>query len=151
MSLLRLLCNARPDSSSTSAVLPLAFDSQSGRHSKTLEIIDLLLSHGIEEEPASQALQIAINSGPDNIDIIERLLTASPRLLSTAFKYTTALQDPQKKAPILSALLKLGVPQDSLDQALAVETRQAITTNDTTSTKLLLGQGASWTSPTITI
>lgn len=143
MSLLRLLCNTRPDSSSTSAALPLAFDSQSSRHSKTFEIIDLLLSHGVEEEPAGQALQIAINGGPDNIDIIERLLTASPRLLSTAFKYTSALQDPQKKAPILSALLKLGVPQDSLDQALVTETRQAITTNDTTSTKLLLGQGAS--------
>jgi hypothetical protein len=103
----------------------------------------LLLNYGIEEGPASQALQVAINGGPDNIDIIERLLTASPRLLSTAFKYTTSLQDPQKKAPILDALLKMGVPQDALDQALAVEIRQAVTTNDTTSTKLLLGQGAS--------
>jgi ankyrin repeat protein len=143
MSLLRLLCNTRPKSSSTSAALPLAFDSRAGRHSKTLEIIDLLLNYGIEEEPASQALQIAINGGPDNIDIVERLLTASPRLLSTAFKYATALEDPRKKAPILDALLKMGVPQDALDQALAAETRQAVTTNDTTSTKLLLGQGAS--------
>ena len=143
ISLLRLLCNTRPNSSATSAALPLAFDSRAGRHSKTLEIIDLLLNHGIEEEPASQTLQIAINGGPDNIDIIERLLTASPRLLSTAFKYTTAIEDPHKKAPILNALLKLGVPQDALDQALAAETRQAVATNDTTSTRLLLGQGAS--------
>ncbi|RAR03762.1 ankyrin repeat-containing protein [Stemphylium lycopersici] len=143
MSLLRLLCNARPKSSSTSASLPIAFDSKAGRHAKTPEIIDLLLSQGVEEEPASRALQIAITGGPDNIDIIERLLTAAPGLLSTAFKYATAIEDPQKKAPILDALLKLGVPQESLDQALAAETRHAVSTKDTTSTKLLLVQGAS--------
>ncbi|USP81120.1 hypothetical protein yc1106_08394 [Curvularia clavata] len=143
MSLLRLLCNARPKPSSTSAALPLAFESHAGRHAKTFEIIDLLLSHGVEDEPASRTLQLAIKGGPGNIDIVERILAASPNLLSTAFKYATALEDPQKKAPILDALLKLGVPQESLDQALAAETRHAVSTKDTTSTKLLLGQGAS--------
>ncbi|CAE7024015.1 hypothetical protein CFE70_003393 [Pyrenophora teres f. teres 0-1] len=143
MSLLRLLCNARPSPSSTSAALPLAFDSQGGRHSKTFEIIDLMLSYGVEEDSASKALEIAINGGPVNCDIIQRLLTACPRLLSAAFKHTTTLSDPQKKAPILDALLKLGVPQESLDQALADETRHAVSTNDTTSTKLLLRRGAS--------
>jgi hypothetical protein len=143
MSLLRLLCNARPKASSTSASLPLAFESHAGRHAKTFEIIDLLLNQGVEDEPAGQALQLAIKGGPGNIDIIERLLAASPGLLSTAFKHATALSDPQKKAPILDALLKLGVPQESLDQALAAETRHAVSTKDTTSTKLLLGQGAS--------
>lgn len=143
MSLLRLLCNARPKPSSTSAALPLVFESHAGRHAKALEIIELLLSQGVEEEPAGQALQLAIKGGPGNIDIIERILTASPSLLSIAFKHATAIEDPQKKAPILDALLKLGVPQESLDQALAAETRHAVSTKDTTSTKLLLGQGAS--------
>ncbi|KAF1942017.1 ankyrin [Clathrospora elynae] len=143
VSLLRLLCNARPDSCSTSAALPLAFDQQGGRHSKTLEIIDLLLSHGIDEKPAGQALQIAINGGPDNIDIAKRLITGSPKLLSIAFEYTIALEDPQKKAQILEALLPMGVAQEALDQALAAETRHAVSTKDTTSTKLLLGKGAS--------
>ncbi|KAL6153474.1 hypothetical protein ACJQWK_11130 [Exserohilum turcicum] len=150
VSLLRLLCNARPTASSTSTALPLAFDPKTGRHEKTLEIIELLLSYGIKDEPAGQALQIAINGGPSNIDIVQRLLTASPGLLSTAFAHAAALEDPQKKAPILDALLKLGVPQDSLDQALAAETRHAVATKDTTSTKLLLGQGASWKTPSIT-
>ena len=143
MPLLRLLCNARPKPSSASATLPLAFDSQGGRHSKTFEIIDLLLSYGVEEDSASRALEIAVNGGPGNCDIIERLLNACPRLLGIAFKHATTLSDPQKKAPILDALLEMGVPQESLDQALADETRHAIFTNDTTSTKLLLRRGAS--------
>jgi ankyrin repeat protein len=143
MSLLRLLCNAKPKASSTSAALPLTFDSRGGRHSSTLDIIDLLLTNGVEEESAGQAMKIAINGGPDNADIVRRLLIASPRLLSTAFAHTISLQDPKKKAPILEILLKMGVTQEALNQALAAEIRHAVVTKDTTSTKLLLGQGAS--------
>jgi ankyrin repeat protein len=143
LSLLRLLCNAKPKASSTSAALPLAFDSLGGRHSRTLDIIDLLLTNGVEEEPAGKTLQVAINGGPDNADIIRRLLTASPSLLSTAFEHTIALQDPQKKSPILESLLKAGVTQQALDKALATEIRHAVITNSTTSAQLLLAKGAS--------
>jgi ankyrin repeat protein len=143
LSLLRLLCNAKPKASSTSAALPLAFDSRGGRHSRTLDIFDLLLTNGVEEKPAGKALQVAINGGPENTDIVKRLLAASPRLLSTAFEHTIALEDVQKKTPVLEALLNIGVTQAALDKALLTETRYALVTNDTTSTKLLLGQGAS--------
>jgi ankyrin repeat protein len=143
LSLLRLLCNAKPKASSTSAALPLAFDSLGGRHSRTLDIIDLLLTNGVEEEPAGKTLQVAINGGPDNADIIRRLLTASPSLLSTALEHTIALQDPQEKAPILGSLLKMEVTQQVLDKALATEIRHAVATNNTNSTQLLLEKGAS--------
>jgi ankyrin repeat protein len=143
MSALRLLCNANPASTVTSSALPLAFDPHGGRHSRTLDIIDLLLSHGVDSKLAREALQIAISGGSTNIDIVKRLITADSNLLPAAFEYTIALEDPQKKAPILDALLKVGVPQEALDQALAAETNHAVSDKDTTSTKLLLGHGAS--------
>ncbi|KAF1851904.1 ankyrin [Cucurbitaria berberidis CBS 394.84] len=143
LSLLRLLCNSKPTSSSTSSALPLAFDTQGNRRTNTLEVIDLLLSHGMDEGPALPALQIAISGGPDNIDIVKRLIVANTRLLSPALKYAITLEDSKKKAPILEALLTMGVTQETLDQALAVETRNAVFNKDVTSTKLLLGQGAS--------
>lgn len=151
MSVVRLLCNTKPTSLSTSSALPAAFDSNGNRHAKTLDIIDLLLSNGIEEEPALQSLQLAIKGGPGNIDIVKRLITASTSLLSPAFEYTVALEDTKSKAPILDALLKMGVPQEALDQALVAETQNAVSTKDITSTKLLLGKGASWEAPTIAI
>lgn len=141
--LLHSFCSLNPSALSTSSALPLAFDSHGGRHSHTFEIFDMLLSHGIEEQPALHALQVAITGGPDNIDIIKRLIAARNMLLAPAFEYTIALEDPKKKAPILNALLKMGVPQEALDQALVVETQHAISSKDITSTKVLLGQGAS--------
>jgi ankyrin repeat protein len=143
VTLLRLLCNARPNSSSTSAALLLAFDSQGGRHPQTLEIIELLLSHGIDEDSSLPALQIAITGGAENIDIIMLLLTASPKLLSPALEFTVAIQETRKKAPILDALLKMEATQEALDRALATETRHAIRSNETASIKLLLDKGAS--------
>ncbi|KAF1834523.1 ankyrin [Decorospora gaudefroyi] len=143
MDLLRLLCKAKPRPSSTSPALLLAFDTHGGRHSKTLELIDLLLSHGSEKESTGRALQIAINGGPGNIDIIQRLLTARTELLSDALEQTILLQDPRKKAAILEALLKMNVTQEALNQALVAETRHVVSTKDVTSIKLLLAQGAS--------
>jgi ankyrin repeat protein len=141
--MLRLLCSSNPTTSSTSIALPLAFDTQGGRHSTTLPLIELLLSHGVEEQPALQALRLAISGGPDNLDIIQQLLAASTRLLGPAFEYTIALEDTNKKAPILEALLKMGIPQDALDKALVVETQYAATNKDVTTAKALMGQGAS--------
>ena len=143
MPIVQLLCSSKPASSAISYALPLTFDSYGNRHLKTLAIIELLVSNGIEEQPALQTLQIAITGGPDNIDIVQCLITASNRLLGPAFKYTVALEDPTKKAPILDTLLKMGVTQEALDQALAAEARHAVSTRDTTSTKLLLEKGAS--------
>jgi len=142
--MLRLLCSSSPTPSSTSLALPLAFDTHGGKHSTTLPLIELLLSHGVEEQPALQALRLAISGGPGNLDIIQQLLAASTRLLGPAFEYTIALEDTNKKAPILEALLKMGIPQDALDRALVVETQYAATNKDITTAKVLMGQGASW-------
>ncbi|KAF2829811.1 ankyrin [Ophiobolus disseminans] len=143
LSLLRLLCNSKPTSSAASAALPLAFDSHGNRHSRTFDIINLLLPYEIEEQPAMQTLQIAINGGPDNIDIIKQLIATNIRLLSPAFEYTIAIENPQKKTAILDVLLKMGVGQEALDKALAAESRHAVSNKDTTSTRMLVGKGAS--------
>jgi ankyrin repeat protein len=143
LSLLRLLCNSKPTSSTASAALALAFDSSGNRHARTAEIIDLLLAYGVDESVAQQALQLAINGGPDNIDIIKQLVAANIRLLSPAFEYTIAIEDPARKAPILDVLLKMGVGQETLDKALAAESRHAVTNQNTTSTKMLVEKGAS--------
>jgi ankyrin repeat protein len=141
--LLRLLCNSKPSSSSASAALALVFNSQGKRHERTADIVDLLLAHGVDEGAALQALQLAINGGPDNIDVIRQLIAANIRLLSPAFEYTIALEDPAKKAPILDVLLKMGVGQETLDKALAAESRHVVTNHDTTSTNMLVEKGAS--------
>lgn len=143
LSTLRLLCNARPLPSSASTALALAFDSNGNRHSRTSEIINLLLAQGVDDKPALQALQIAISGGPDNIDIIKQLIAANVRLLSPAFEYAIALNDPKQKAPILDVLLKMGIGQETLDRALAAESRNVVVNNDTTSAKMLVEKGAS--------
>jgi ankyrin repeat protein len=143
LSLLRLLCNARPTPTAASAALALAFDSHGNRHARTAEIVNLLLAHGVDERPALQTLQIAIRGGPENLDIVKQLIATNIRLLSPAFEYTTAIEDPMRKTPILEVLLKMGVGQDALDKALAAETRHAVSNKDTTSTKMLMEKGAS--------
>jgi ankyrin repeat protein len=143
LSMLRLLCNAKPTSSSASAALAMAFDSNGNRHSRTPEIIRLLLAHGVDEKIAPQALQVAISGGPENIDIIKELIAANIKLLSPAFEYTIAIEDPARKAPILDVLLKMGVGQETLDMALAAESRNVVTNKDATSAKMLVETGAS--------
>ncbi|CBX93198.1 hypothetical protein IAQ61_008921 [Plenodomus lingam] len=143
VALVRLVCSMKPRTVTTSLALPLSFDSNGARHSRTLEIIEILLVNGLEEAPAHEALRISIKGGPRNIDIIRRLIDASPKLITPAFEYTVALEDCNQKAPILEVLLKIGVTQEALDQALVSEVTNVISTKDTTATKLLLGQGAS--------
>ncbi|EAT84797.2 hypothetical protein SNOG_07331 [Parastagonospora nodorum SN15] len=131
LSLLRLLCNSKPTSTSASAALALAFDSNGNRHGRTADIIDLLLAYGIDEKSALQALHIAISGGPENIDIIKQLITAQHQTY------------PARKTPILDVLLKMGVGQETLDEALAAESRHAVVNQNTTSTKMLVEKGAS--------
>jgi ankyrin repeat protein len=141
--ILHLLCKSKPTPSSTSAALPLAFDTNGKRHSSTTQIMELLLKAGIEEKPALVALEIAVRGGLDNMDIINRLITANARLLGPAFQYAIALKSITKKAPIISSLLRLGITQGAIDEALAAETRHAADNNDVTVLNILLGQGAS--------
>jgi ankyrin repeat protein len=143
LSLLRLLCNAKPTSSAASTALAMAFDSNGNRHLRTAEIINVLLAHGVDEKIALQPLQMAISGGPENIDIIKSLIAANIKLLSPAFEYTIAIEDPARKAPILDVLLKMGVGQETLDMALAAESRNAVTNKDTTSAQMLVETGAS--------
>nr|GFD60272.1 hypothetical protein [Tanacetum cinerariifolium] len=41
----------------------------------------MLLANGVQDAPALQALQIAVEGGPSNFDIVERLLAADLKLL----------------------------------------------------------------------
>ncbi|KAF2789859.1 hypothetical protein K505DRAFT_327969 [Melanomma pulvis-pyrius CBS 109.77] len=141
--ILHLLCELKPTSSTTSGALPLAFDANGTRHSSTLQMIELLLKSGIEEGPALVSLKIAVRGGPDNLDIINRLIAANARLLGPAFQTAIALKSTRKKIPIISSLLKMGIPQGSIDEALAAEARHAVDSNDVAVLNLLLENGAS--------
>jgi ankyrin repeat protein len=143
LALLQLFCNSKPTVTSTSAALPLVFGPGGSRHSKTLDIIDLLLANGVEERPALQALQIAIQGGSDNEDIMKRLVATNIKLLDPALEYTVASEDTKSKTTILKALLRMGVTQGALDRALAAESHHAVSNRDTTCTKMLLEMKAS--------
>ncbi|KAF2629711.1 hypothetical protein BU25DRAFT_408980 [Macroventuria anomochaeta] len=142
-STLRLFCSYKPTSASTSTALPLVFGPQGQRHSRTLALLDTLLAHGVEDTPALQTLRIAIEGGPENLDIVQRLLAANPKLLGSAFEYTIALEGASKKKPLMEALLKLGIPQEALDKALTTETQYAAKDKDLSTTTVLMRQGAS--------
>ncbi len=143
MSIVQLLCDRKPNSTSASAALPRTFDSNGKRHSKTSSLIELLLRFGVDERPALQTLQIAINDSSDNMDIITCLLTASPQLVGDALKMALLLKESSRKTSLLETILRMKVSQEALDQALAVEVRQAVSGYDLTVAKLLLAHGAS--------
>lgn len=143
LAVLRLLCDAKPTPAAASSALAFAFDAEGRPHAHTAEIIQLLLAQGVEEQSARRALRIAISGGPDNLETVKLLIAADINLLSSAFEYTVAIEDPQKKAPILDTLLKLGVSQETLDTSLAAESHQVVITKDPTNAKLLLERGAS--------
>ncbi|KAJ4330790.1 hypothetical protein N0V87_009685 [Didymella glomerata] len=138
----RLLCAHALTSSSISPALPLVFCSGGQRHSKTLTLFDILIAHGIESGPALQTLQIAVEGGPENVDIVQRLLAADSNLLGSAMEQTISLEDPAKKRPLMDALLKLGIPKEALDKALTTETQYAARTKDLSTTTVLVRQGA---------
>lgn len=140
---LRLLCSHNPTSTATSAALPLTFGLQRQRHSNTFALLERLLNHGADDTSTLQILQIAVQGGPENLDIIQLLLAAKSKLLRPAFEYTLALEDASKKKPLMEALLKQGIPQEALDNALTTETQYAATTKDLSTTTVLMRQGAS--------
>ncbi|KAJ4994446.1 ankyrin repeat containing protein [Stagonosporopsis vannaccii] len=142
-SALHLLCSHKPALASTSKALPLVFGSQGERHSKTLTLLDILLAQGVEDTSANQTLRIAIQGGPENTDIVQRLLAADSQLLGPAFEYTIALEDPSKKKPLMNTLLKLGIPQEALDKGLAAEAGFAAKSKDLSTASVLIRQGAS--------
>jgi ankyrin repeat protein len=142
-STLHLLCSFGPAPSATSAALPLVFAPHGQRHSKTLALLNTLMAQGVEDTAALQTLQTAIEGGAENMDIVQRLLAASPSLLGPAFESAIALHDPAKKKTLIDALLKLGIPQEALDQGLTAETRLAAKTKDLSTATVLLRQGAS--------
>lgn len=141
-STLRLLCTYAPTPSSISQALPLVFSPEGQRHLKTLPLLDILLAHGIENGPAFQTLQIALEGGAENLDIVQRLLAADSKLLGSALEQAIALEDPVKKKPLIDALLKLGIPKEALDKALTTETQYAARTKDLSTTTVLVRQGA---------
>ena len=140
---LHLLCSYNPTSTSTSTALPLVFGPQGQRHSRTLPLLNTLLAQGVEDAPALQTLQIAIEGGPDNLDIIQQLLAADSKFLGPAFDYTIALGNASIKKPLTEALLKLGIPQEALDKGLTAETQFAAKNKDISTTTMLMRQGAS--------
>ena len=78
------------------------------RQSATSQLLDILLSNGIEREPGREAIKIAVNDGPQNIDVIRRLTTIDYSLLRPAFQDAASLSDLQHKLPIMEYLLKRG-------------------------------------------
>ncbi|KAJ8117788.1 hypothetical protein OPT61_g1095 [Boeremia exigua] len=142
-SILQLLCSYKPSSASTSKALPLVFGSQGQKHSKTLILLDILLAQGVEDTSALQTLQMAIHGGPDNVDVVQRLLAVDQKFLGPAFEYTVALEDVSKKKPLVETLLKLGIPQEALDNGLTAEARFAAKNKDLGTTTVLMRQGAS--------
>jgi len=142
-STLQLLCSHKPASASISRALPLVFGSQGERHSKTLTLLDLLLAQGVEDTSVLQTLQTAIQGGPENTDVVQRILALDSKFLGPAFEYTIALEDVSKKKPLMDTLLKLGIPQEALDKGLAAETRLAAKNKDLSTTTVLMRQGAS--------
>ncbi|KZM19208.1 uncharacterized protein EKO05_0006435 [Ascochyta rabiei] len=138
------IMNTPIEASHAAAALPLVFDSQGQRHPRTLALLDTLLPYRTEDTSTLQTLRIAIEGGPENLDIVERLLAANSKLLGPAFQYTIALQDESKKAPLTEALLKLGIPQEALDKALRTETQYttANANKDLSTATVLMSQGA---------
>ncbi|KAF9698391.1 hypothetical protein EKO04_003625 [Ascochyta lentis] len=126
-----------------SAALPLVLDSQGQKHPRTFALLDKLLLHRVEDTVILQTLRIAIEGGPENLDIVQRLLAANSRLLGPAFEYTIALEDASKKKALTEALLNLGIPQEAFDKALTTETQHTTTNKELSTTTVLMRQGAS--------
>lgn len=140
---LRLLCGAKVSTQSKSASLPLIFDTNQARQPTTFAMLELLLAGGVEEGPATQALEIAVKGGADNLDIIERLIAADARLTSRAFHFAILLSNRSQKEVILKVLLGKGISQETLDQALIAEIQQFKATSEPAIAQILLQHGAS--------
>ncbi|KAF2659361.1 hypothetical protein K491DRAFT_712646 [Lophiostoma macrostomum CBS 122681] len=141
--ILQLLLKSKPFRQSTSAALPAAFRPDGSRHPTTLNIIELLISHGVEQQHALKALDLAVTGGPSNIDIIDRLVKSDPSLAGPAFQDAIALESSRMKAPILNHLLKIGIRQEVLDEALISETKRVVAHEDPYILRMLLQYGAS--------
>lgn len=144
VAILRLLCGAKPSSYATSTALPFTMDSRGFKNPETIPMIDVLLANGYDGEPANQALRRAVQGGPENIDVIERLLAKDNSLLKPAFQSViTSDMSSKNKAPMMQTLLDKGIPKEALDQALAVESGLALKSKDTSLVELLLRYEAS--------
>ncbi|KAL1606732.1 hypothetical protein SLS60_004139 [Paraconiothyrium brasiliense] len=141
--IVRLLCGAKVSTQSKSACLPLIFDTKGSRRPATIAMLELLVAGGVEEGAATQALEIAVRGGSPNLDVIERLIAADPRLLSQAFQFATSLSSVPHKEAILKSLLGRGISQETLDRALITEIRQLKGTDESAIAQLLLQHGAS--------
>ncbi|KAF2263206.1 hypothetical protein CC78DRAFT_581771 [Lojkania enalia] len=141
--IVQVLSRGKPSRNTTSTALPLAFSPNGSRHSTTLQICDLLLANGVERQPALQTLQIAMNDGKRNLDIISRFISVDAGLIGPAFQLAISFSNKQMKAPIITYLLEMGIQQPVLDDALVTETRNALKENDTTMIEVLLDHGAS--------
>jgi ankyrin repeat protein len=143
MPILQLLCKSKPFRQSTSSALPAAFRPDGSRHPMSLNIIELLISHGVEQRHALTALDLAVNGGPSNIDIIDRLVKSDPSLVVPAFEDAIALESSRMKAPIINHLLKIGIRQEVLGEALISETKRVVADEDPYILRMLLQYGAS--------
>jgi hypothetical protein len=141
--ILRLLCYANPSVAVTSAALTLLFSAKGARQTAALPMMELLLAHGVAEGSAKPALGLAVKGGPENLDIVQLLVSANPGLLDVAFEQAIALDSVQKKTPLLQYLMTKNIPQQALDRALVTEVGRMIEDTDSTVVQLLLEHGAS--------
>jgi ankyrin repeat protein len=141
--LLKLLLESKPSLRSTSPALSLAFSQSGARHASTTELIRLLTSSGVQQQSALNALQVAIRGGPQNLDIVELLVKKDMSLAGPALQCASELSDVGMAAPIFTALLRIGVPHNFLNDALINQVKLPLTASDQTLVKLLLDHGAS--------
>lgn len=141
--ILRLLCGTKISTQSKSASLPLTFDTNGSRQATTFAMLELLLVGGVEEAPATKALELAVKGGSNNLDIVERLIAADARLISRAFQFAISLRSVSEKEAILKVLLNKGISQETLDQALVTEIQQFRDASEPVIARMLLQHGAS--------
>ncbi|KAF2016840.1 hypothetical protein BU24DRAFT_459962 [Aaosphaeria arxii CBS 175.79] len=142
--ILQLLYKAKPSLATTSSALPKAFNANRRRRAETSKVLDILLANGVEEKSGSETVCIAVQGGPENLDIITRLIGADKRLLGPAFDGAIQLDDARAKASVLRHLLGMGISQVVLDEALISESERAVgARGDASTLELLLEKGAS--------
>ncbi|OCK79653.1 ankyrin [Lepidopterella palustris CBS 459.81] len=139
----RLLCNAGPSVETASAVLPLTFGPKGRRSPATFAMIELLIGKGVSNTALQQTLILAISGGSENLDIINLLVEYDKSLGKCALQSVLSLESSEEEHRILASLLRMGIPNVDVDNALVYEAKVAVDKNSLSLVELLVDNGAS--------
>lgn len=146
--LLGLLLKARPLPSSPSLAIPhliRTVNEDNQKLSKARRILQMLLANGVDDEFVLEAVRTALKL-PSNIDLVEDMLKASPRLVAPAVEVASHLKDVNTRRFTLSRILSFDVPQNAKNAALTAELKSPTLLDDQATLELLLAHGASFES-----